>query len=117
MAEDFRLTLLPPEAALLEPGPGIDPGRPAASIEAIVRRLQEAGAQTLYYDLAEVVVIDATYLAYLNHLARACSSVGARMICIHIRPETAFGLAALLASHPREFETAHGIERAAGKRE
>lgn len=110
MRADFRLTLLPPDAALLEPGPGIDPSRPEPSIEAIIARLQGAGVQTLYYDLADVAVVDSAYLGYLNHLARACRSLHVRMVCIHLRPEAAYGLAGILDERERAFETAHGVQ-------
>ncbi len=113
MAGGFRFTNLPPNAALLEPGPGIDPAQPDRSIEAIVAHAQQSGVAVVYYDLSDVAIIDGAYLDYLNHLARACRAVDAHLVCIHIRPEAAHGLARLLITRERAFETAQEVQGSA----
>ncbi len=105
----FRLTALGDGRALMEPGFGVNPGDPGRVIDAVLERLVSQHIRTLYYDLAAVEIIDSTYLGYLNRLARACRTVGVEMVCIHLRPATAFALAGLLSAPP-EFSTSRGIE-------
>ncbi len=105
----FRLTPLGGGRVLLEPGFGVNPGgAPDPIIDSVLERLSGREVVTLYYDLAGVEVVDSTYLGYLNRLARACRTVGVRMVCIHLRPATAFALAGLLTAPP-EFEVGRGV--------
>ncbi len=99
-----RITAIAAGRALLEPGHEVTPAEPDALIEEIVGRAQALGAETLYYDLGEVEIIDAVYLAYLNRLARACRTAGIRLVGIHLQPSTAYALAGLL-TEPPAFDT------------
>jgi rsbT antagonist protein RsbS len=96
----FRLTALGDGGALLEPGMGINPSDPAPLIEAVLGGLSGGGYRTLYYDLIAVEVIDPTYFSYLNRLARSCRTVGVTMVCIHMKPATAFALAGFMSAPP-----------------
>lgn len=90
---------------LLEPTRALDIGNTAPLLDGILACLQRERSQRMYYDLAEMAVIDAAYLAWLESLSRACRAINVRIICIHMQPTAAFGLATLL-SEPHSFETA-----------
>ena len=106
--QGFRLTALGSGRVLLEPGLGVNPSDSAPLIEAVLAQLAAGECRTLYYDLAGVEVIDPIYLAYLNRLACACRTVGVEMVCIHMKPATAFALAGFM-SEPPAFATGQGV--------
>ncbi len=107
--EGIHLTRVGGGAMLAEPSRSLDLGDTAPVMEAILARLQAEKAQRLYYDLAEVPVIDTVHYAWLEGLARACRAINVRMIVIHMQPTAAFGLAAFLKDKP-SFETALDME-------
>jgi len=90
---------------LLEPSRSLDIGRADELVEKIVSRLQDARPSRLYYDLAEMVIVDPIYYNWLNLLARACRAFNVNMICIHMQPTAAFALAHHMREAPA-FETA-----------
>ncbi len=90
---------------LLEPTRALDISDADPLLDDILACLQRERSRRLYYDLAELAVIDAAYLAWLESLARACRAINVRIICIHMQPTAAFGLASLLCEPP-SFETA-----------
>lgn len=103
-----HLTLIGIADMLMEPGRSLDISARDDLLVDIIGRLQEAKAERLYYDLAEVQVIDPAYYHWLDALARACRSINVRMICIHMQPTAAFALAHQLNDMPL-FETAHDV--------
>ena len=90
---------------LLEPTRALDIGNAAEVMENILARLQREKASRLFYDLAELPVIDEAYYAWMDGLARACRAINVRMTCIHMQPTAAFGLATFLKAKPT-FDTA-----------
>src|SRR5512135_1224749 len=94
---------------LLEPSRGLDISQPGDLVEEITRRLQNARATRLYYDLSELALIDPLYYTCLNTLARACQAVNVKMVCIHMQPTAAYALAQFITETP-VFETAHEVE-------
>lgn len=105
----IHLTRVGGGAMLAEPTRALDLGDTAPVMEAMLARLQAERAHCLYYDLAEVPVIDTVHYAWLDGLARACRAINVRMVCIHMQPTAAFGLAAILKDKP-SFETALDME-------
>lgn len=77
-------------------------------LEDIASRLQQARASRLYYDLSEQVLIDPVYYAWLDALARTIQAINVKMVCIHMRPTAAYGLAQFMRGKPK-FETALDI--------
>ena len=94
---------------LLEPTRALDIGHAAPLLESILARLQREKSSCLYYDLAELAVIDAAYFAWLESLSRACRAINVRIVCIHMQPTAAFALATFLRDDPG-FETALDME-------
>ncbi len=99
---------------LLEPTRALDISDAGPLLDDILACLQREKSRRLYYDLAELAVIDAAYLAWLESLARACRAINVRMICIHMQPTAAFGLASLLHGSP-SFETALDMQMLHGE--
>lgn len=90
---------------LLEPGRSLDIGQQAELIERILGRLQQGGGTLLYYDLGELPLIDTAYYAWLDGLARACTAINVRMVCVRMLPTAAFALSHLIQAPPA-FDTA-----------
>lgn len=105
MASGYHLTPIGGGDFLLEPSRNLDISHQDGLIVEVINRLQQARSQRLYYDLAELPVIEHVYYGWLDRLARACSAVNIRMICIHMQPTAAFALAHFLTEAPI-FETA-----------
>lgn len=105
----LHLTAIGHGALLLEPSFSLDIGSGGTALEEIVRRLQRVSATRLYYDLAELAIIEPLYYNWLNALGRACRTVNVRMICIHMQPTAAFALSCYMAQMPA-FETALDVE-------
>ena len=99
---------------LLEPTRALDISDAGPLLDSILGCLQRERARRLYYDLAELAVIDAAYLAWLESFARACRAINVRVICIHMQPTAAFGLACLLREPP-SFETALDMQTLRGE--
>lgn len=94
---------------LLEPTRGLDISMREELIESILDRLQSAKSSRLYYDLAELAIIDSVYYGWLDALARACATMNVKMVCIHMQPTAAFALTHFLQGMPA-FETALDVE-------
>jgi rsbT antagonist protein RsbS len=105
----IHLTRIGSGDMLLEPTRGLDIGNGAETLENILVRLQREKSARLYYDLADLPVIDEVYYAWLESLGRACGAINVRMTCIHMQPTAAFGLASFLRDNP-SFDTALDIE-------
>lgn len=104
----FHLTQIGRGDYLLEPTRGIDVAHPGELIEDILRRLHDGKPSQLYYDLAEVALIDPVYYNWLNALARACQTMNVTLICIHMQPTAAFGLTSFI-DRPPMFQTARDV--------
>lgn len=105
----LHLTLIGNGAMLLEPSRALDVANAGPALEEIIRRLQRAHAQRLYYDLAELALIEPLYYNWLNALARACHTINVRMVCIHMQPTAAFAMARYMEGNPA-FDTALEVE-------
>lgn len=107
----LHLTSIGHGALLLEPSLSLDISSTGvvAALEEIVRGLQRITATRLYYDLAELAIIEPLYYNWLNALGRACRTVNVRMICIHMQPTAAFALSRYMVQMPA-FETALDVE-------
>ncbi|MEO1766572.1 STAS domain-containing protein [Thiobacter aerophilum] len=105
----IHLTRVGGGAMLAEPSRALDLSDTAFVLEAILAQLHKHRADRLYYDLADVPVIDTVHYAWLESLARACRAINVRMICIHMQPTAAFGLATFLQDPP-SFDTALDME-------
>lgn len=101
----LHLTLIGNGAMLLEPSMALDVANGGPVLEEIVRRLQCARAERLYYDLAELALIEPLYYNWLNALARACHTINVSMVCIHMQPTAAYAMARYMDGNPA-FETA-----------
>lgn len=95
---------------LLEPGRSLDISNQGELIEGIIYRLQRGKTHCLYYDLAELAVIDPVYYGWLNALARACQTINVHMVCIHMQPTAAFALSHFIKEAPC-FATALDVAR------
>ena len=62
----------------------------------------------LYYDLSSLALIDPVYYEWLDRLARTVKALNVAMVCIHMQPTAAFGMAQFLQGMP-VFETALDI--------
>ena len=100
-----HLTRIGSDDMLLEPTRALDISDAGTLLENILECLQREKSLRLYYDLAEMPVIDPAYFAWLENLSRACRAINVRIICIHMQPTAAFGLATFLHAAP-SFETA-----------
>lgn len=105
----LHLTSIGHGALLLEPSLSLDIGSSGAALEEIVRRLQRVAATHLYYDLAELAIIEPLYYNWLNALGRACRTINVRMVCVHMQPTAAFALSRYMTHMPM-FETALDVE-------
>jgi rsbT antagonist protein RsbS len=105
MHSGYHLTLIGGGDFLLDPTRALDVSQGDRLIEEIAARLAQANPSRLYYDLAELPLIDLGYYRWLNQLARACDCLNVRLVCIHMQPTAAFALAHRLKEPPR-FETA-----------
>ncbi len=101
----FHLTPIGSNDFLLEPSHNLDIGDHDGLILEIIRRLQDGKSRRLYYDLADLPVIDLVYYAWLNRLARACRTINVQMVGIHMQPTAAFALSHTL-TEPPQFKTA-----------
>ncbi len=88
----LHLTQIGSDDFLLEPSRGLNIHDHGNLIRSMVARLQHAKATRLYYDLAEQVIIDPVYYAWLNKLARAMLTINIKMVCIHMQPTAAYAL-------------------------
>ena len=98
---------------LLEPTRALDISDVGTLLDGILAYLQREKSWRLFYDLAELPVIDAAYFAWLEALARACRAINVRVVCIHMQPTAAFGLASLMRQAP-SFETALDMQSHSG---
>lgn len=96
----LHLTAIGQGRFLLEPGSGLDIGQKDDLIVGILTRLQEGEASELYYHLGSVPLVDEAYYAWLDALARSCTTINVRMVCIHMQPTAAFALAYMLKGAP-----------------
>ena len=96
----LHLTQIGSDDFLLEPTRGLNIRDQGQLIQSLIARLQHARATRLYYDLAEQVIIDPVYYAWLNQLARALLTINIRMVCIHMQPTAAFALARFTREAP-----------------
>ena len=96
----LHLTHIGNDDFLLEPSRGLNIHDQKNLIEALVARLQQVKVTHMYYDLAEQIIIDPLYYAWLNKLARALLTINIKMICIHMQPTAAFALAQFTQESP-----------------
>lgn len=108
-ASGLHLTMIGNGAMLLEPSRALDVANSGPLLEEIIRRLQKAHAQRLYYDLAELALIEPLYYNWLNALARACHTINVKMVCIHMQPTAAYALARYMEQEPA-FDTALEVD-------
>lgn len=106
----IHLTAIGSGDFLLEPTRSLDIGNQYELLEGVIHRMQRTKTQRLYYDLAELSVIDPVYYDWLNALARACQAVNVQMICIHMQPTAAFALSHFIKEDPC-FRTALDVVR------
>lgn len=106
----IHLTAIGSGDFLLEPTRSLDIGNQYELIEGVILRMQHTKTQRLYYDLAELSIIDPVYYAWLNALARACQAVNVQMVCIHMQPTAAFALSHFIKEEPC-FSTALDVAR------
>lgn len=105
-----HLTSIGEGSFLLEPTRGLDIANTDALIVQILTHIQSSKGRQLYYDLAEMAIIDPIYYQWLRTLARACQAVNIKMVCIHMLPTAAYGLSAFLHETP-PFACALDVER------
>ena len=96
----LHLTFIGNGDFLLEPTRSLDIANSDELIEEVIRRLQKSKGMRLYYDLAELAMIDPVYYQWINALARACQAVNVKMVCIHMQPTAAFTLSQFLLEAP-----------------
>ncbi|NWG86951.1 MAG: hypothetical protein HXY26_05470 [Hydrogenophilaceae bacterium] len=105
----LHLTRIGQGRFLMEPNEGLDVSQRDEVLIAILTRLQEGQASLVYYDLGNVPLVDEVYYGWLAMLARACSAINVRMICVQMQPTAAFALSSMLQGPP-PFETALSVE-------
>lgn len=105
----LHLTFIGHGALLLEPSLSLDIGHYDSALVEIIRRLQGVSATRLYYDLAELEIIEPLYYNWMNALGRACHAINVRMICVHMQPTAAYALSHFMEQMPT-FETALDVE-------
>ncbi len=110
MRRPWHLTKIGPAGLLLEPGEGLDPSAALDYIEHLVRVLLSSESRYLYYDVKDVPVIDPVYYEWLLQLGRSCRLLGASLVILHMRPETAFALGRNLEG-PVPFFCAQSLDR------
>ncbi|MEN6586991.1 MAG: hypothetical protein ABFE02_13210 [Sulfuricella sp.] len=96
----LHLTQIGRDNFLLEPSRSLDISIGDELVVAILQRLQQAKAGTLYYDLAELPLIEPRYYRWLNMLARACRAVNVAMVCVRMQPTAAFALSRYMEGVP-----------------
>jgi len=106
----LHLTQIGRENFLLEPSRSLDISNGDELLVEILQRLQEAKASTLYYDLAELPLIEPSYYRWLNMLARACRAVNVAMVCIRMQPTAAFALSRYMQGAP-DFAVGRGVKQ------
>lgn len=104
----LHLTQIGRDNFLLEPSRSLDISNTDELVVEILRRLQEARAGKLYYDLAELPLIEPRYYRWLNMLARACSTINVVMVCIRMQPTAAFALSSYMQGEP-DFTMGQGV--------
>lgn len=104
----YHLTPIGSGNFLLEPSLALDIGTSEELIEEILQRLQRAKGGKLYYDLANLPLIEPRYYQWLNMLARACRAVNVTMVCIRMLPTAAFALSSYMEGSPN-FAVAQGV--------
>ena len=104
----LHLTQIGNDDFLLEPSRGLNIHDQKNLIEALVARMQQAKVSHMYYDLAEQIIIDPLYYAWLNKLARALLTINVKMTCIHMQPTAALALTKFMHGAPA-FESAINI--------
>jgi rsbT antagonist protein RsbS len=77
-------------------------------MQEIVTELRNEHGKRLYYDLEGLPIIDQVYYDWLDKLARTCSAMNIKMICINMQPTAAFTLSKFLTTKP-VFETALAV--------
>lgn len=110
MRRPWHLTRIGPAGLLLEPSEGLDPSAVLDYVEDLVRILLSSESRYLYYDVKEVAVIDPVYYQWLLQLEKSCRLLGASLVVLHMRPETAFALGRDLDG-PVPFFCAQGLDR------
>lgn len=104
----LHLTQIGRDNFLLEPSRSLDISVCEELVVEILQRLQQAKAGTLYYDLAELPLIEPRYYKWLNMLARACRAVNVAMVCIRMQPTAAFALSRYMEGEP-DFALGQGV--------
>lgn len=104
----LHLTQINVSDFLLEPSRSLNIQDTDSLIELISGHLKEANATRLYYDLSSLALIDPVYYEWLDRLARTVKALNVAMVCIHMQPTAAFGMAQFLQGMP-VFETALDI--------
>ena len=108
LIQGLHLTQINSGDFLLEPSRSLNIQAADMLIDNIAASLQQAHASRLYYDLSGLALIDPVYYAWLDTLARTVQAINVSMVCIHMQPTAAFGLAQFLFEKPA-FETALDI--------
>ena len=85
---------------LLEPTRSLDIANSEQLIEEILSQVYAGKGMRLYYDLAELPIIDPVYYQWMKTLARACQMINVKMVCIHMQPTAAFALSQFLRETP-----------------
>ncbi|MFP4154703.1 MAG: hypothetical protein ACLFQH_00670 [Halothiobacillaceae bacterium] len=109
--QGIHLTKLGNDRVLLEPHHGVNPASPDDGMDRILTALQASRARNVYYDLAQVTLVDPVYYHFLNQLAAGCHALGMTLTCINMAPQAAFALAAHMEQPPR-FQSALTLEDA-----
>lgn len=104
----YHLTPIGGGRFLLEPSLALDISSSEELIEELLQRLQRGKACKLYYDLANLPLIEPRYYQWLNMLARACCAVNVVMACIRMQPTAAFALSGYMEGEP-DFSVEHGV--------
>lgn len=104
----YHLTPIGSGRFLLEPAPALDISSSEELLEGILQRLQRNKACKLYYDLANLPLIEPRYYLWLNMLARACRAVNVAMVCIRMQPTAAFALSSYMEGNP-DFSVEQGV--------
>lgn len=104
----FHLTPIGGGRFLLEPSSSLDISSSEELLEGILQRLQRGKACKLYYDLANLPLIEPRYYHWLNMLARACRAINVIMVCIRMQPTAAFALSSYMEGSP-DFSVEQGV--------
>lgn len=104
----YHLTPIGCGRFLLEPSVALDISSSEDLLEEILQRLQLGKASKLYYDLANLPLIEPRYYQWLNMLARACCAVNVVMACIRMQPTAAYALSSYMEGTP-DFSVEQGV--------